>query len=673
MNKGFLVLFCKKEPLASLRVRDAALGVFSRRGYQPRAMHPTGPILEGSMIRFLRSLFSSSRSKAAGERPREADGLSATREMGARAGRATGAADAFEPVRLVIWDLDETFWQGTVTEGGMVWREAAEHAVRTLATRGIISAICSKNDPAVVEPILAQHGVAEYFVFNSISWDAKGPRLAELIRRIQLRPESVLFIDDNPANLAEASHFVPGLQVADHTIIGALLDDPRCAGKLDLNLMRLAQYRVLERRQRDEAAIGGDAAEFLRESGIKVTIEYDVAAHIDRAVELINRTNQLNFTKSRLPEDTAAARAQLRALLSEHTIQAGLLHVRDNYGDYGFCGIYVMRSQRARNPFLLHFAFSCRILGMGVETWLWRRLGKPALTVAPPVLTDIANDTREIDWIGTELAGVDAPAGDAPRQRFAYVLARGGCDMRAVAHYFGAFTDRVYEEFDTIRQGQTPMVNHSLIALQAMRGIDDSAVADFAPFGFLPEDFTTLLAASLPGPAIWLLSFTIEADTPLFSHRATGALLPASVVGMPRDRAAFMAGREAGEVDAAVAAHLRDKFEYTGIMPEALFRTALRAVFGRAGADVRVFVLLGNTRMKTEGGGERVVGHMQAHNAIIADEAKAFGNVETVAPADFMSAAEIQALKTFSHFDRMVYFRIFRHIMSRMTEGSAAF
>jgi hypothetical protein len=33
MNKGFLVLFCKKEPLASLRVRDAALGVFSRRGY----------------------------------------------------------------------------------------------------------------------------------------------------------------------------------------------------------------------------------------------------------------------------------------------------------------------------------------------------------------------------------------------------------------------------------------------------------------------------------------------------------------------------------------------------------------------------------------------------------------------------------------------------------------
>jgi hypothetical protein len=133
-----------------------------------------------------------------------------------------------------------------------------------------------------------------------------------------------------------------------------------------------------------------------------------------------------------------------------------------------------------------------------------------------------------------------------------------------------------------------------------------------------------------------------------------------------------MAGTQAGEVAPELAAHLRARFADEGPMQEALFRTALRAIFGRAGGDVRVFVVLGNTRMKAEDGGERVVRHMQAHNAIIADEASAFGNVELVAPADFMSAAEIQALKAFSHFDRMVYFRIFQHIMARMAAlGSA--
>ncbi len=310
-----------------------------------------------------------------------------------------------EPFRLVVWDLDETFWHGTLTEGGVTWRKEAEFAVRMLAARGIVSAICSKNDPAAIADILTQRGLAEFFVFNSISWHAKGPRLAALIAAVQLRPESVLFIDDNPANLAEALHFVPGLQVADDTIIAGLLADARCVGKPDPNLKRLAQYHMLERRQSDAAATGGDAEAFLRASGITVTIETDIEAHLDRAIELINRTNQLNFTKARLPEAQDAARAALRTLLAEHTVQAGLLHVRDNYGDHGLCGIYVLRSHRRLGRTLLHFAFSCRILGMGVETWLYNRLARPALKIEGEVVSDVVGDQREIDWISTEFAG----------------------------------------------------------------------------------------------------------------------------------------------------------------------------------------------------------------------------------------------------------------------------
>jgi FkbH-like protein len=162
-----------------------------------------------------------------------------------------------EAIRLVIWDLDGTFWHGTVTEGGFVWREDAARAVKTLARRGIISAICSKNDAATIDDILDRHGMSGDFVFNSISWAPKGPRLAALVAAVQLRPETVLFIDDNPANLAEALHFVPGLQVADDSIVPDLVQDARCQGKDDPALQRLAHYRVLQQRQADQALAGG--------------------------------------------------------------------------------------------------------------------------------------------------------------------------------------------------------------------------------------------------------------------------------------------------------------------------------------------------------------------------------------------------------------------------------
>ncbi len=577
-----------------------------------------------------------------------------------------------EAIRLVVWDLDETFWHGTLTEGGLRWRAESEHALRILAGRGIISSICSKNDFAAVDAVLREHRVRKFFVFPSISWDAKGPRLAALIEAVQLRPESVLFIDDNPLNRAEAAHFVPGLQIADETIIPTLLADPRCRGKHDPELTRLEQYRLLERRQQDAAQAGGDTASFLRASNITVSIEHDLEAHLDRAIELINRTNQLNFTKRRLPEDPQAARAELRALLAQHTIQAGLLRVRDDYGDYGFCGLYILRSQRNVGRMLLHFAFSCRILGMGVETWLYRRLERPTLRVQGRVLTDVVNDPREIDWIGAEMPGLGAIAAEGARP-LRYVLARGACDMRAVSHYFGMVADRVIEEFDTVRAGQMPMPNHSLIAAQAMDGIDARAIADFAPLGFLPEDFETVLAGDPPpGPAVWLLSFSIEQGVPLYRHLATGALLPAIPAGLAGDPEAFMQGAAEEAVDPALAAHLRAKFAFAGAVPDAQFQQSLRRIFARAAPDTRVFVLLGNTRGAQRHGPNIVLEGMRRHNALIAEAAADFPGVELLSPLSFMSAEEIESLDTPHHFDRMVYFRIFRHIMDRIGAGRAA-
>ena len=124
-----------------------------------------------------------------------------------------------ENVRLIIWDLDQTFWKGIATEGGIEFIEQNHNIVIQLAKRGIISTICSKNDPSVVQPLLEEKGLWSYFVFPSINWEPKGPRIAALIETVMLRPATVMFIDDNPLNLNEAKHYVPELQTATPDIL----------------------------------------------------------------------------------------------------------------------------------------------------------------------------------------------------------------------------------------------------------------------------------------------------------------------------------------------------------------------------------------------------------------------------------------------------------------------
>jgi len=234
-----------------------------------------------------------------------------------------------EPVRLVIWDLDETFWKGTLSEGGITFCPENRDIVIALAERGIISTICSKNDFEAVRDVLKTHDVWDYFIFPSINWEPKGPRLQALIEAIQLRPETVMLVDDYPMNRNEALFFVPGLQVADETVIPQLLANPLFKGKDDRALTRLQQYKLLEKRKADEVAAGGSNVEFLRSSSIRIAIEHDIERHIDRVIELVNRTNQLNFTKRRLPEDREAAAAAVKRLAGAFDVQAGLIRVRD--------------------------------------------------------------------------------------------------------------------------------------------------------------------------------------------------------------------------------------------------------------------------------------------------------------------------------------------------------
>ena len=159
----------------------------------------------------------------------------------------------FDKIKLVVWDLDETFWKGTFSEGDIEVPNQNRRLIALLTDIGIVNSICSKNDEKQVMDYLKDQGLAEYFVFPSINWSPKGARIKQLISDMQFRPANVLFLDDNPSNLAEASYSCPEIMTGTPALLPQLLADAEKADHKDPEHKRLQQYRILEEKHRARA------------------------------------------------------------------------------------------------------------------------------------------------------------------------------------------------------------------------------------------------------------------------------------------------------------------------------------------------------------------------------------------------------------------------------------
>ena len=238
-------------------------------------------------------------------------------------------------------------------------------------------------------------------------------------------------------NLEEAQFYCSNIMVADPSILAFLKNKMLEMDISDLELKRLKQYKILQEKTNDTKKYQSNR-DFLLQSDIKATIIKPTLSDCERIHELIMRTNQLNYTKKRIGFE------EVKKLLEDATIDTGMVKVSDRYGDYGTVGFYAIR-----NDVLIHFLFSCRTMGMGIEQYTYAKLKWPKLSVEGDV-ADFVKSGVDVDWINLDSDNVKEITEINSKHK---VLAKGPCDMQQVFSYIAnseRFVDEEYTFVDEI-------------------------------------------------------------------------------------------------------------------------------------------------------------------------------------------------------------------------------
>lgn len=284
--------------------------------------------------------------------------------------RAAAVPSRSAAIKCVVWDLDNTLWEGTLVEDGLEGlklNDAAAEAVRVLDRKGILQSIASKNDFEEAQEALRKFSLDEYFLFPQISWGPKSESIERIRGKMNIGIDTFAFVDDQDFERAEVTTALPTVLAVDVNKLEEFMRHPR----LDVPVTqegskRRALYQAEAQREQAQTAFGSSYEEFLRSCAMSVTISRFAQQHLDRVHELVQRTNQLNISTYRY------SREELCDLLTEDSRESYVVQARDRFGDYGLIGFIVFDLQR---DLILDMMFSCRVQGKLVDdaflAWLF--------------------------------------------------------------------------------------------------------------------------------------------------------------------------------------------------------------------------------------------------------------------------------------------------------------
>ncbi|RUU32402.1 HAD-IIIC family phosphatase [Mesorhizobium sp. M6A.T.Ce.TU.016.01.1.1] len=278
------------------------------------------------------------------------------------------------PVKCVVWDLDDTLWEGTLPEGDRVRPVPDALAlIDRLERAGIVQSVASRNDAHDAAEALHAHNLCGRFVYAQISWSAKSASLRRIIDLLGISADTVVFLDDSSFEREEVAAGVPGIRCYSLPEFLAL---DRTHELIPLKVTtdaarRPAAYREEASRREAETVFEGTPIEFLSSLGMRLTIRPAAADDFERAEELTRRTNQLNTT------GRTFTAAELARYAETETRDVLVAELTDRFGDYGRIGLCLL--DRASEHWTIEvLLMSCRVMGRNIGTAVLGTIGQAA-------------------------------------------------------------------------------------------------------------------------------------------------------------------------------------------------------------------------------------------------------------------------------------------------------
>ncbi|ADE16274.1 FkbH like protein [Nitrosococcus halophilus Nc 4] len=273
--------------------------------------------------------------------------------------------------KCMIFDLDNTLWDGVLLEREeVVLRPGMKDLIEMLDKRGILLSIASKNAHDHAWSKLQELGLTEFFLYPKINWLPKSQNIAQIAKDLNIGLDACVFIDDSEFELKEVGQALP--QVACHHVsqVTELVKEPRFQGSSSGEAGRRRKL-YQENIMRHQAAEGfsGDYIDFLRSCGISLDIQPYASESFERITELVQRTNQLNFSGRKYD------RNQIQLILGDAERDKWVLKCQDKFGSYGTVGFCIVR-QDAETIEIEDFMLSCRVQGKFIEQALFDFLAK---------------------------------------------------------------------------------------------------------------------------------------------------------------------------------------------------------------------------------------------------------------------------------------------------------
>lgn len=284
--------------------------------------------------------------------------------------------------KVIVLDLDNTLWGGVIGDDGLNGIEIGDTSprgeafkafqvyLRSLSARGVLLAVCSKNDhDRAVEPFEKHPEMVlrmSDFVSFQANWDPKSENLKRIARELNLTTDSFVFVDDNPAEIEIVRQFVPDVETvllgADPSDYVRQLEDGRYFEALNItteDAQRVQQYQV-EGQREQLLASSTDMDSYLQSLEMKAAITEFQEVDVPRISQLSNKSNQFNLTTFRRTEQ------EVRAMIADPAYKGFTVRLADKFGDHGLISVVICRTA-GDSLEIDTWLMSCRVLKRRVE------------------------------------------------------------------------------------------------------------------------------------------------------------------------------------------------------------------------------------------------------------------------------------------------------------------